>query len=282
MVADRASDHGVEGPAPIGQWPPGCLRDAGDRERDSLPGPDRLPVGLLPHDLPPKSATYCYHAAWRDGETDQVIHELLRCQVRERARPLEDPTLVVLDTQSVFMRLLGSLLPRPVWTRRNGCRSASGSWLWTCCWSSPSPSSATSNTGRPPLPPASTGACPMPWPAGSPTNHDRQTHDRGSLGMAGPGEAGPAILKDPAVWVGSAYGTERWPRGWSPVRVSPSAPARVLCRARRVAGSRTGTRSGSPAAARYRPIRLEFSAHGNKGFSLTGWLDNPAAGVRTP
>lgn len=55
----------------------------------------------LPHDLPPKSATYYYFAAWRDDETDQVIHELLRCQVRERARRLEDPTLVVLDTQSV-------------------------------------------------------------------------------------------------------------------------------------------------------------------------------------
>ncbi|MGW8501487.1 IS5 family transposase [Streptomyces sp. CLCI03] len=54
----------------------------------------------LPHDLPPKSATY-YFAAWRDDGTDQVIHELLRRQVRERASRLEDPTLVVLDTQSV-------------------------------------------------------------------------------------------------------------------------------------------------------------------------------------
>ncbi|MFH9043569.1 IS5 family transposase [Streptomyces sp. NPDC017966] len=57
----------------------------------------------LPRDLPQKSATYYYYyfAAWRDDGTDQVIHELLRCQVRERARRLEDPTLVVLDTQSV-------------------------------------------------------------------------------------------------------------------------------------------------------------------------------------
>lgn len=55
----------------------------------------------LPHDLPPKSATYYYFAAWRDDGTDQVVHELLRCQVREKARRLEDPTLVVLDTQSV-------------------------------------------------------------------------------------------------------------------------------------------------------------------------------------
>ncbi|SEG85573.1 transposase, IS4 family [Actinacidiphila yanglinensis] len=57
----------------------------------------------IPHDLPPKSATYYYFAAWRDDRTDQVIHELLRCQVRERARRLEDPTLVVLDTQSLHV-----------------------------------------------------------------------------------------------------------------------------------------------------------------------------------
>ncbi|MFF3991473.1 IS5 family transposase [Streptomyces sp. NPDC001797] len=56
---------------------------------------------LLPNDLPPKSATYYYFAAWRDDGTDQQIHELLRCQVRERKRRLEDPTLVILDTQSV-------------------------------------------------------------------------------------------------------------------------------------------------------------------------------------
>ncbi|WLQ45113.1 IS5 family transposase [Streptomyces laculatispora] len=57
----------------------------------------------LPHDLPPKSATYYYFAGWRDDGTDRVVHELLRCQVRERARRLEDPTLVVLDTQSVHV-----------------------------------------------------------------------------------------------------------------------------------------------------------------------------------
>jgi len=55
----------------------------------------------LPHDLPPKSATYYYFARWRDDGTDQVIHDLLRCQVREKAGRTEDPSAVVLDTQSV-------------------------------------------------------------------------------------------------------------------------------------------------------------------------------------
>ena len=55
----------------------------------------------LPHDLPPKSATYYYFALWRDDGTDQAIHGLLRCQAREKAGRAEDPTAVVLDTQSV-------------------------------------------------------------------------------------------------------------------------------------------------------------------------------------
>lgn len=55
----------------------------------------------LPHDLPPRSATYYYFALWRDDGTDQTIHDLLRCQARERAGRAEDPTAVVLDTQSI-------------------------------------------------------------------------------------------------------------------------------------------------------------------------------------
>ncbi|WP_449066538.1 IS5 family transposase [Planomonospora algeriensis] len=55
----------------------------------------------LPHDLPPHTAVYYYFAAWRDDGTDQTIHDLLRCQVREKAGRREDPTAVVLDTQTV-------------------------------------------------------------------------------------------------------------------------------------------------------------------------------------
>lgn len=55
----------------------------------------------LPHDLPPKSATYYYFALWRDDGTDQQIHDLLRCQAREKAGRAEDPSAVVLDSQSI-------------------------------------------------------------------------------------------------------------------------------------------------------------------------------------
>ncbi|WP_182875227.1 IS5 family transposase [Microbispora sp. H10670] len=55
----------------------------------------------LPHDLPPRSAVYYYFAKWRDDGTDQTIHDLLRWQAREKRGRLADPSLVVLDTQSV-------------------------------------------------------------------------------------------------------------------------------------------------------------------------------------
>ncbi|WP_201761902.1 MULTISPECIES: transposase [unclassified Nonomuraea] len=55
----------------------------------------------LPHDLPPSGAVYYYFAKWRDDGTAQKIHDLLRWHVRERKRRLADPSLVVLDTQSV-------------------------------------------------------------------------------------------------------------------------------------------------------------------------------------
>jgi transposase len=55
----------------------------------------------LPHDLPPRSATYYYFAKWRDDGTDQAIHDLLCWHAREARGRRADPSLVVLDTQSV-------------------------------------------------------------------------------------------------------------------------------------------------------------------------------------
>ncbi|MFF4401972.1 transposase [Streptomyces sp. NPDC001480] len=55
----------------------------------------------LPHDLPPVGAVKCYFYKWRDDGTDQTIHDLLRWQVRENQGRKADPSLVVLDTQSL-------------------------------------------------------------------------------------------------------------------------------------------------------------------------------------
>ncbi len=57
----------------------------------------------LPHDLPPKSATYYYFSKWRDDGTDKTIHDLLRWHLREKKKRLADPGLVVLDTQSIHV-----------------------------------------------------------------------------------------------------------------------------------------------------------------------------------
>jgi len=56
---------------------------------------------LLPHDLPAWSAVFYYFTLWRQDGLDQRIQEILRCQVRERPGRLEDPSLVIIDTQSV-------------------------------------------------------------------------------------------------------------------------------------------------------------------------------------
>ena len=55
----------------------------------------------LPADLPPMGAVKYYFHTWRDDGTCETIHELLRCQVRERAGRREDPSLVILGTQSL-------------------------------------------------------------------------------------------------------------------------------------------------------------------------------------
>jgi transposase len=58
---------------------------------------------FLPHDMPPPGAVKYYFYLWRDEGTDQDIHDLLRWQLRERRKRLADPSLVVLDTQSIHV-----------------------------------------------------------------------------------------------------------------------------------------------------------------------------------
>ena len=59
------------------------------------------PWSMLPVDFPPASAVKYYFYTWRDEGLDKTIHDLLRAQVRERAGRAEDPSAVVLDTQSL-------------------------------------------------------------------------------------------------------------------------------------------------------------------------------------
>lgn len=56
---------------------------------------------LLPHDFPPWRTVYEYFALWRDDRTLDWINARLREQVRVAAGRAEEPSIAVLDAQSV-------------------------------------------------------------------------------------------------------------------------------------------------------------------------------------
>lgn len=56
---------------------------------------------LLPHDLPPTGAVRYSFDAWKRDRLDRRINDVLRMMVGERAGRTADPSLVVLDSQSV-------------------------------------------------------------------------------------------------------------------------------------------------------------------------------------
>ncbi|HEV2633804.1 MAG TPA: IS5 family transposase [Actinocrinis sp.] len=56
---------------------------------------------LLPHDLPPTGAVRYYFDVWKRDGLDRRINDVLRMMVRERAGRNADPSLMVLDSQSV-------------------------------------------------------------------------------------------------------------------------------------------------------------------------------------
>lgn len=55
----------------------------------------------LPHDLPPYKTVFDYHAKWAADGTVEKIHDLLRGKVREAEGRVREPSLVLLDAQSV-------------------------------------------------------------------------------------------------------------------------------------------------------------------------------------
>jgi transposase len=56
---------------------------------------------LLPHDLPPTGAVRYYFDVWKRDGLDRRINDVLRMMVREKAGRRADPSLVVLDSQTV-------------------------------------------------------------------------------------------------------------------------------------------------------------------------------------
>lgn len=56
---------------------------------------------MLPHDFPPWRTVYDYFKTWGDNGTLEWIHARLREQVRTELEHPEDPSIAVIDSQSV-------------------------------------------------------------------------------------------------------------------------------------------------------------------------------------
>jgi transposase len=56
---------------------------------------------MIPHDLPPWRIVYHYFRRWRQDGTWQVMHDLLRGDVRAAAGKHRQPSAGIIDSQSV-------------------------------------------------------------------------------------------------------------------------------------------------------------------------------------
>ncbi len=56
---------------------------------------------LLPHDFPPPDTVYYYFKIWADDGTWKRIHDELRRKVRLKAGRAPEPTVGIIDSQSV-------------------------------------------------------------------------------------------------------------------------------------------------------------------------------------
>jgi putative transposase len=60
-----------------------------------------IPWNALPHDLPNQSTVYSYFQKWTDDGTWEAVNDALRAQVRRDAGKEADPSVGIIDSQSV-------------------------------------------------------------------------------------------------------------------------------------------------------------------------------------
>lgn len=73
---------------------------------------------MLPHDFPPYSIVYYCFRTWSDAGTWTTIHDALRSKVRQTAGKRVQPTVAVLNSQSVKMADVIRTAARSVWPVR--------------------------------------------------------------------------------------------------------------------------------------------------------------------
>ncbi len=81
---------------------------------------------MLPHDLPPWEVVYMYFAQWRDQGVFERINEVLRRRIRIEVGKDEEPSVAIIDSQSVKTAEKGGLGARLASMLRSKSKGASG------------------------------------------------------------------------------------------------------------------------------------------------------------
>ena len=88
---------------------------------------------LLPHDLPPWRIVYYYFWQWRKDGTWQVMHDLLRGDVRVATGRRRQPSAGILDSQSVKTTEKGGSAALTRTNRSKAANATSSSIRSACC-----------------------------------------------------------------------------------------------------------------------------------------------------
>lgn len=82
---------------------------------------------MLPHDLPPQRTVYYYFWRWRRDGTWQLLHDLLRGEVRAAMGKQRQPSAGIIDNPSVKTTEKGGSAGMTPASRSKGARATS--WL---------------------------------------------------------------------------------------------------------------------------------------------------------
>jgi putative transposase len=91
---------------------------------------------LLPHDFPPWASVYHYFRAWRQDGTWDLMHDLVRGDVRKAAGKHRQPSAGVIDSQSVKTTGKGGSAATIPTNTSTGASGISSSIRSACCWPS--------------------------------------------------------------------------------------------------------------------------------------------------